>query len=113
MVSTDPAKPASVDDSPIIVTEIVVDGRRLVAKEPIRYEVKYDHDDQEPLYTLEGEFDIYEYAFSREMLIDVLHDTLEIMWQDFVEGDPSTNSPRARELGAALGQRFEDAGGAA
>ena len=112
MVTTDPK--TDVDVSPIVVTEIVVDGRRLVAKEPIRYEVVYEDDDVEPLYTLEGEFGIIEYGFSREMLIDVLHDTLEVLWRDFVEADPALLAPRARELAVALGERFEEtAAGAA
>ena len=110
MVTTDPTR--KVDDSPIVVSEIVVDGRRLVAKEPIRYEVVYEHDEVEPLFTLEGEFDIIEYACTRDMLIDVLHDTLEIMWRKFVGADPSRVSPRAHQLGVELGRRFEDAGAA-
>lgn len=102
MVSTDPAKPASVDDSPIVVTEIVVDGRRLVAREPIRYEVSFDDHEEEPLYTLEGPWDLYLFAETRAVLIDQLHDTLEVFWRDFAVGDQTRISPKAQEIGAAL-----------
>ena len=111
MVTSD--REAKVDVSPIVVSEIEVDGVRLVAKNPLRYEVVYEDDAEEPLFTLEGEFDIIEYAFSRDMLIDVLHDSLEIMWRDFVGADPAKVSPRAYQLGVELSRRFEDATGAA
>ncbi len=111
MVTSDSS--AGVDVSPTIVSEIEVDGRRLVAKEPIRYEVAYEGNAEEPLFTLEGEFDVIEYAFSRDMLIDVLHDTLEVMWRHFVDADPVQVSPRAYQLGVELGRRFEDAASAA
>ena len=52
MVTTDPK--TEVDESPIVVSEIVVDGRRLVAREPLRFEVEFDDDVEEPLFTLEG-----------------------------------------------------------
>lgn len=106
MVSTDSIKPAVVDVSPIIVTEIVVDGRRLVAKQPIRYEVVFEDDAEEPLYKLEGEFDMYLFAETREILIDMLHDVLEVLWQDFAEADLAELSGRAQELGEELRRRF-------
>lgn len=111
MVTTDPKTP--VDLSPIVISEIVVEGRRLVATPPLRFDVVFEPDDDEPLFTIEGEFDIIEYATSREMLIDVLYDTLEIMWRDFVGADPAKISPRAHELGVALNRRFGDVVGAA
>ena len=83
-----------------------MEGRRLVAREPLRYPVtRWEHENG-TLYTLEGEFDIFEYGFSREMLVNLLNDTLEWMWREFVGVDQSQVSPRACELGVALGRRF-------
>ena len=106
MVSTDSAKSSGVDTSPIVVTEIVVDGRCLVAREPLRYEVTFDDNEDEPLYELEGPFDMYLFAETRELLIDVLYDTLEVFWRDFATGDPAGLTGAAQRLGQELRERF-------
>ena len=110
-MTTDPK--TDVDISPIVVSEIVVDGRRLVAKEPLRFEVTFDDDEVEPLYELEGPLGIYLFAETRELLIDMLYDVLGVMWRDFAEGDPAGLSSDAQHLGEELRHRFASVAGAA
>ncbi len=111
MVTTDPESP--VDVSPIVVNEIVVDGQRLVAKEPLRFDVSYDTQDPEPFFLLEGPLDIILFAETRELLIDVLEDDLEILWRDFAVGDQTRLHSSAQRLGAEMRRMFLKASDAA
>ncbi len=111
MVTTDPN--TEVDESPIVVTEIVVDGRRLVATEPVRYEVAFDDDDEEPLYTLEGEFDVILAAPTRKELEVMIEDEFAFLWQQYVLAEPAQLAPGAAQLGADLRNRFADESDAA
>lgn len=111
MVTTEPESP--VDVSPIVINEIVVDGQRLVAKEPLRFEVSYDTKDPEPFFLLEGPLDIILFAETRELLIDVLEDDLEILWRDFAVGDQSRLDGSAQRLGAEMRRVFLKASDAA
>ena len=109
MVTSD--RKAEVDVSPILVSEIVVDEVRLVAKEPLRFEVSYAPEDA--IYDLEGPLGIYLFAETRELLLDVLLDDLEILWRDFAVGDQSNLDGSAQRLGAEMRQLFADASYAA
>lgn len=104
MVTTDPK--TEVDESPIVVTEIVVEGVRLAAKESLRFEVNYDPEDE--IYDLEGPLGIYLFAETRELLLDVLLDDLQILWRDFAVGDQSNLDGSAQRLGAEMRQLFAD-----
>lgn len=100
MVTIDPKTP--VDVSPIVVREIVVEGRRLAAREPLRFEVSLNSEDPEPFLLLEGPLDIILFAETREQLIDGLEDELEILWRDFAVGDQSRLDGSAQRLGAEM-----------
>ena len=109
MVTTDPQ--VEVDESPIVVSEIVVDGRRLAAVEPLRFEVTFDA--EVPVFDLEGPLGIYLFAETRELLIDILEDELEIFWRDFATGDQSNLDGGAQRLGAEMRRIFVEASDAA
>ncbi len=109
MVTSDP-KPL-IDESPVTVSEITVDGQRLIAREPLRFEVTYDA--EALVFDLEGPLDIYLFAETRELLIDILEDDLEIFWRDFAVGDQSRLSGDAQHLGAEMRRIFVEASDAA
>lgn len=111
MVTSD--RRVEVDLSPILVSKIMVDGRRLVAREPVCYEVVFEDDDVEPLYTLEGEFDVILAAPTRKELEIMLDDEFVFLWQLFAQADSSQLSPGAAQLGEDLRNRFADAAEAA
>ena len=98
-----------VDVSPIVVTEITVDGHRLVAREPIKFDVTYVDEDAMPFYVAEGPLNILTYAETRELLIDVLTEDLEIFWRDFAVGDQSNLTKGAQRLGEEMRQAFVEA----
>lgn len=102
MVSTDPE--AKADVSPMVITEIEVDGVRLVAREPLRFEVSFDA--EEAVYDVEGPLDIYQFAETRELLLDILIDDLQIFWRDFAVGDQSVISGDAQRIGAEMRRIF-------
>ena len=104
MVTTDPESP--VDVSPIVVNEIVVDGQRLVAKEPLRFDVEYMLDEGEPLFVLTGDFGLTCWADSRAALIEALEESLELYWEEFAEADPEELSPKAQELRLQMRERL-------
>ena len=104
MVTTDPK--TEVDESPIVVSEIVVDGRRLVASEPLCFEVEHVVDDGEALFLLQGDFDISCSADTREELVEILGETLELYWTEFAQANPKALSPKAKELRLQLLERM-------
>ena len=104
MVSTDPE--AGVDVSPIVVTEIEVGGSRLVATEPVSFDVAYEGDEAEALFAIEGEFGIILAAPTRAELEVMLEDEFVFLWEHFAQGDPTLLDPMAVELGADLRERF-------
>ena len=104
MVTTDPTR--KVDDSPIVVSEIVVDGQRLVAREPLQFEVERVVDEGEALFVLYGDFDISCWADTREELVEILGETLETYWTEFAQADPEELSPKANALRLQLLERM-------
>ena len=111
MVTTDPK--AGMDVSPIVVTEIVVDGRRLVAREPLRFEVTYEEEDGEAFFALEGAFGVTLVAETREELKDIMEDTLEVFWREFAQENPGRMTSGAWKLREELLQRFTEVRNAA
>ncbi len=105
MVTIDPK--TEVDVSPIMVSEIEVDGVRLVAKEPLKFEVTFDR--EAGLFDLEGPLSIYLFAETRELLLDILIDDLEIFWRDFAIGDQHTIDGSAKRLGTEMRRIFHEA----
>ena len=104
MVTTEPESP--VDVSPIVINEIVVDGQRLVAAQPLRFDVEYMLDEKEPLFMLKGDFGITCWATSRMELVEVLEESLALYWEEFAEADPEELTPKARELQLQLRARL-------
>ena len=104
MVTTDPK--AKVDESPIVISEIEVDGVRLVARQPVSYEVKFVADAPEPFYEIEGPPDILLFADTRELLLDVLEDDLQFLWRRFAVGDQSNLDGMAQRVGAEMRRLF-------
>ena len=109
MVTSD--REAKVDVSPIVVSEIEVDGVRLVAKELLEFEVKFDA--EVPVFDLEGPFNIYLFAETRKLLLDILEDHLEWLWRAFAVGEQSKLDGAAQRLGEEMRRTFARATDAA
>lgn len=95
-----------IDTSSIEVEHVYVNNERLRANPPLRYDVQFDNVGF--FYTLEGDFDLRLYAYSREDLEDLLHETLQECWLDFaLEEDNNKLDAGAHELKKALLSRLE------
>ncbi len=58
-------------------------------------------------YALEGDFEIYLYAYSRQELESSLHELLEFMWLDYaLEEDETKLAPSGMKLKLELHNRF-------
>lgn len=106
MLSTD--QHTEVDLSPLVLAEIEVDGIRLAATEPIRFDVVLEDDEVEPLFVIEGEFDIILAAPTRAELVVMLEDELAFLWEHFAQGDPAHLDLQAVQLGRDLRKRFTE-----
>lgn len=73
------------DTSPIRIDELELRGERLRALPPLEFAVGFDPTDHS--YTIEGDFDISLYAYSRSELESVLHEMLDLMWLDYAQED--------------------------
>ena len=104
MVTRDPT--ATVDTSPIVVTEIVVDGESLAVREPLRFGVTLNQEFEPPFFQLDGEFEIMLGAETRKELLELLEDELTFLWRVYAKADPESLSPGARRLGEALRSRL-------
>ena len=104
MVTTDPK--AKVDVSPIVVTEIMVDGRRLVAEEPLRFEVRVEDSDEGSWVSITGPFEIMLGAPTRAEVGVLLQDEFAFLWHVYAEAEPLTLSPGAQRLREELRGRL-------
>ena len=109
MVTSD--RDVGIDLSPFIITEIEVDGERLIAQEPLRYTVTYDAEAE--VFECEGPLIVLWFAETRELLLDILTEDLEIMWRDFAVGDQSLLDGSAQRVGAQMRDMFTQAADAA
>ena len=93
------------DTSPIEVAYLQVGNDRLKATPPLVFQVNFDRDAS--CYTLEGDLDIFLYAFSRRELESVLTEHLQFLWLDYVlEEDESRLAPSGLKLKLDLLDRF-------
>ena len=94
-----------VDTTSIEVLDLQVRNEHLRANPPLEFKVEFDR--EAVCYTLEGDFEIYLYAFSREELRSSLIELLEFMWLDYaLEDDDSKLDQGAKELKQNLLHRF-------
>lgn len=95
---------ADVDESPMEIKEFVHRGVSYVATPPLRFDVAFDRADA--LYDLQGPFDVLLWADSREDLADALEGELNMLFEDYAEGDPAHLSSDARKLRDDIRSRF-------
>ena len=95
---------AEVDESPVLIEEIVHDDRRYVASTPLRFDVAFDRGDL--FYEAQGPFGILLSADSREDLVDALEAELRLILRDYAEGDPENMSSDAKKLRDQMRSRF-------
>ena len=94
-----------VDTSPIEVANLRVGDQCLKATPPLEFHVSFEND--AACYTLEGDFEIYLYAFSRKELESVLFEHLEFIWLDYaLEEDEAKLAPSGLKLKSDLLDRF-------
>ena len=101
---TDIDEVAEVDESPMQVDELVYRNVRYVATTPLRFDVTFHRADA--LYDLQGPFDVLLWADSREDLADALEAELNMLFEDYAEGDPAHLSSDAKKLRDQIRGRF-------
>ena len=89
-------EPKLIDVSPIEVTDLSVQDEHLKAEPPLVFQVEFDK--CAACYTLEGDFEIYLYAFSREELESSLIELLQFMWRDYAKEDDTKLTEGAQQL---------------
>ncbi|MCY4096105.1 MAG: hypothetical protein OXG05_13385 [Gammaproteobacteria bacterium] len=86
-----------IDTTPIEVSDLQVRNEHLRVDPPLEFIVEFDKDAS--CYTVEGDFEIYLYAFSRGELKSSLFELLEIMWLDYAqEDDEGKLAPGGKQL---------------
>ena len=95
---------ADVDESPMEVKEFIYGNVRYVPTTPLHFDVAFDRADA--LYDLQGPFDVMLSADSREDLADALRAELNLLFEDYAEGDPARLSPGAKKLRDQIRDRF-------
>jgi hypothetical protein len=85
-----------VDDSPIEVATISVDGSTLKAVQPLNFAVNFDKVDQ--LYEAEGPFGVVIGAITRPQLELQLDAELAMLWLEYARAAPEGLSPGAKRL---------------
>ena len=95
---------AAIDESPIVCRRFTIGETRCVAAPPLQFDVVFDPGAS--LHELSGEFDIVLSAPTRAELEELLAETLELLWREYAEEDPSALSPKAVDLRNQLRARF-------
>ena len=94
----------AVDESPMEVPEFFHKNVRYPANPPLCFDVTFDQADD--LYGLQGHFGILIWAESREELKSALDVELNILWEDYAQGDPVDMASDARRLREEIRHRF-------
>jgi hypothetical protein len=71
-----------IDESPIVIHSIIVNGSELIAKTPYKALVEFDID--EGYYSATGDFYLMVAEDNRDDLERSIHDTLVFLWRDYV-----------------------------
>ena len=83
-----------IDVSPIEIAEFQCENETLRPNPPLKFQVEYEH--EESVYTLEGDFDMSLYAFSRQELESMLIEVLQFWWVELALACDSKLEPIAR-----------------
>lgn len=73
---------SEVDDSPVEIDSFIYSEKKLIAKEPVIFEVEFDP--EEELYFAEGRFGIFESGQTREELEANILIALSFVWKQYV-----------------------------
>ena len=95
---------AQVDESPVVLEEVVYRNRRYAATTPLRFDVAFNRDDL--FYEASGAFDILLSADSREGLVDALQGELRLLLAEYAEGNPERMTSGAKNLREQVRRRF-------
>ena len=95
---------AEVDESPVVLEEVVYRNRRYAATTPLRFDVAFNRDDL--FYEASGAFDILLSADSREGLVDALQGELRLLLAEYAEGNPERMTSGAKNLREQVRRRF-------
>ena len=96
---------ARIDTSPIEVTFVDVNDVRLRANPPLQFTVKFHRPGL--MYTLEGDFNLWFHAHSREDLEEILQEMLVDCWLEYALEDDNALNPDAQALKRELLDRLE------
>lgn len=97
-------KKRPIDTSSMEVENLQVDNEFLVADPKLEFSVEFSKEDG--CYMLNGDFNIFLYAYSREELHSALIDLLQSMWVRFALADDSQLAPSGKKLKESLLARF-------
>ena len=92
-----------VDDSPLSIEAISVDGASYPAREPPEFKVTFDPEEG---YVAEGPFHVIETGETRRDLEALVQETLTFLWREYVVTDAAGLSEDARDLRRDLMARF-------
>ena len=95
---------AEVDESPVVLEEVVYRNRRYAAKSPLCFDVAFNRDDL--FYEASGPFDVLLSADSREGLVDALQGELRLLLAEYAEGNPERMTSGAKNLREQVRHRF-------
>ena len=84
-----------IDVSPIEIAEFQCENEILRPNPPLKFQVEYEH--EESLYTLEGDFDMNLYAYSRQELESMLIEVRQFWWVALALECDSKLEPLARQ----------------
>ena len=95
---------SEIDVSPMILDEFLSGGRRYRTDQPLVFTTEYLDEDE--MYLIQGEFDIALWGPTREVVWDMLTETMDWMWRDLVEGDPELLGRIPLQQAVKLRERF-------
>jgi hypothetical protein len=100
-----------VDDTPVNIESLIVDGTTFTATRPLWFPVEFDP--EEGIYTATGEFHMLVTAETRVELENSISDALLFLWREYVIADVSTFTADAVALRSQLAAVFSGVNNAA
>jgi len=92
----------------MVFSKIEHKGRVLRATPPLELNPTLDEESQQVYVVTDDSLDIHVFAYTREELAGELAEYIFCAWDNYAKEDPEKLGPKARELRAALRDRFQE-----
>lgn len=99
---------ATIDLSPITITEFECKDKKLVARPPLLIKPKVDEDADGLLVASHPALELHVFAVTREQLILELKEQLSFLWDTYAGEEPAKLTASAYKLQRELLNRFEE-----